>query len=686
MSYALAFEPLLPWWLIAAAAAIALIVTGLGVIQRARGAWLRLAATALLIVALINPVAVQTERERIPDVAVVVTDTSESQSIGERSAQAAMALAALKERLAGDAALDVRYVESGHATSDGTALIDIVKRTLADTPPDRVAGVILLTDGQVHDAELARELPSAPVHTLLTGQKDEKDRRLVLLEGPRFALVDKPMELAVRVEDQGAGEEAVGRAAEIIIRIDGEEAARLNARVGQDERIQVTLPHAGENVIEIEAAEGPDELTLFNNRAVVVTNGVRDRLRVLLVSGEPHAGERTWRNLLKADPSVDLVHFTILRPPEKQDGTPIEELSLIAFPTRELFEEKINEFDLIVLDRYQRLGVLPPEYYENIARYVQNGGALLVATGPDYASPFSIYESALGDIMPAAPTGTVTERQYRPRITVSGQRHPVTAGLSGANRGTDDPTWGSWFRIADAYPIQGETVMEGPDKKPLLLLNRVEKGRVALLLSDHAWLWARGYQGGGPQAELLRRLAHWLMKEPDLDEEKLSAEIIAGTLKVTRRTMGTTAGPATITHPDGQQSAANLTEAAPGRFEATLPADEIGLYRVQDGDLTAVAASGPLNPREFQDVRATEELMRPVADASGGGMAWIADGTPGVRRVRADRAASGTGWFGLVDRDNYATLSVSRTTLVDPLLAVLLSLGLWLLAWRREGR
>ena len=685
MSYALAFEPLVPMWLVIVATAIASLVAGLGFVQRARGAWLRLAATALLIAALLNPVAVETERERIKDVAVIVTDTSESQSIGERGKQAADALAALKKQLSGDGALDLRVVESGPATADGTQLLDAARRALADTPPDRVAGIVLLTDGEAHDPEAARDLPDAPVHTLLTGKQGEKDRRLVLVEGPRFALVDKPMELAIRVEDQGAGEEARGRIADVVIRIDGAPAAAVKARVGELEKVQVTLPHAGENVIEIEAAAGPDELTLLNNRAVVVTNGVRDRLRVLLVSGEPHAGERTWRNLLKADPSVDLVHFTILRPPEKQDGTPIEELSLIAFPTRELFEEKIGEFDLIIFDRYQRLGVLPPDYYENIARYVENGGALMVASGPDYASPFTIYDSALGDIMPAAPTGGVTEKLFKPRVTDAGQRHPVTAGLTGANTADHEATWGRWMRVADAYPLKGEVVMEGPDKKPLLMLNRVGKGRVALLLSDHAWLWARGYDGGGPQAELLRRLAHWLMKEPDLEEEKLSAEIAGGVLKITRRTMGKEAAAATVTRPDGTTVEIPLTEAEPGRFEGTTNAEAIGLYRVQEGDLTAVAASGALNPREFQDVRATADILAPVAEASGGKISWLQDGVPSTRRVREGRAAGGSGWIGLVDRQNFATLSVSRTTLLDPLIAVILALSLWVAAWRREG-
>ena len=133
---------------------------------------------------------------------------------------------------------------------------------------------------------------------------------------------------------------------------------------------------------------------------MVTIDGVRDKLRVLLVSGEPHAGERTWRNLLKSDANVDLVHFTILRPPEKLDGTPINELSLIAFPVRELFQQRINDFQLIIFDRYARQGIVPPIYLDNIAKYVRNGGAVLVAAGPDYAGPTSIWHTPLDAVLP----------------------------------------------------------------------------------------------------------------------------------------------------------------------------------------------------------------------------------------------------------------------------------------------
>src|SRR6516165_4368818 len=142
--------------------------------------------------------------------------------------------------------------------------------------------------------------------------------------------------------------------------------------------------------------------------------GVRENLRVLLVSGEPHAGERVWRNLLKSDAAVDLVHFTILRPPQKQDGTPIHQLSLIAF------------------DRYQHRDILQLLYYENIARYVEQGGALLVADGDDFAGQMSLSRTPLSVVLPATPTGRVLERPFKAKLSVDGAKHPVTRGLPGS--------------------------------------------------------------------------------------------------------------------------------------------------------------------------------------------------------------------------------------------------------------
>ena len=304
------------------------------------------------------------------------------------------------------------------------------------------------------------------------------------------------------------------------------------------------IPHAGPNIVEIEASPIEGELTQVNNRAVVSIDGVRDKLRVLLVSGEPHAGERTWRNLLKSDASVDLVHFTILRPPEKQDGTPINELSLIAFPTRELFQQKIEEFQLIIFDRYARQGVLPIIYFDNIAQICARWRRGADRRRPRLREP----DQHLAHAARRNPARGAERRDdrtpFHARLTEPGKRHPVTRGLEGSD--TDPPHWSHWFRLVDTKRSTGTTVMEGPDGKPLLVLSREGEGRVALLLSDHIWLWARGYEGGGPHLDLLRRLSHWLMKQPDLEEEALRLIVRGRDITVQRQTMADTVNQVTL--------------------------------------------------------------------------------------------------------------------------------------------
>ncbi|HBV55497.1 MAG TPA: hypothetical protein DEF12_10760, partial [Rhodobacteraceae bacterium] len=363
--------------------------------------------------------------------------------------------------------------------------------------------------------------------------------------------------------------------------------------LGRTVELPLTLPHGGRNVIRFAVPASPGEVTDRNNAAVIQINGVRDRLRVLLVSGEPHPGGRTWRNLLKSDSSVDLVHFTILRPPEKQDGVPVDELSLIAFPTRELFLEKIDDFDLIIFDRYRRRGILPNIYLENVRDYVKRGGTVLVAAGKEFASAESLFRSPLGEVMPARPTARVVEEAYRPAITDLGQRHPVTAGLAPLTAEGGEGDWGRWLRQIELVAQSGSVVMSGADGRPLLVLDRVEEGRVALLASDQAWLWDRGFEGGGPQLELLRRLAHWMLKEPDLEEEALWAEPVGQTMRIIRRSVAGDVGTVRVETPTGETVEVPLTEVRPGQYEAEWTGPDIGLYRLTEGTQMAVVGLGP---------------------------------------------------------------------------------------------
>lgn len=689
MNLEVIFAPQLPLWLIISLGVLAAGFFGLSLLARAPGLIWRMAALGAVLLALANPAVLREERAPLDDVAVVVIDESNSQSIGQRTAQTKTALETIKTKLSGLPGLQVRYVKAGDASArtetGGTALFRPLAEALADVPPDRVAGAILITDGQVHDApaEPKGSLPY-PVHAVLTGAPGERDRKLTILQAPRYGIVGETLNFVVRVDDFGAPTQ--GADAELEVRVNGEVAARVTGKTGQETTIPLILAHGGENIIEIAAAPGPAELTPLNNRAAVVTNGVRDQLKVLLISGAPHAGERTWRNLLKADPGVNLVHFTILRPASKDDGTPTNELSLIRFPTDELFERKLDEFNLIIFDRYQHSGLIPMQYYANIARYVEAGGALLVASGPELAEPVSLYRTPISSLLPAEPSSRVIEGGFKPRLTTAGFKHPVTAGLLGANTPTADPTWGRWFRVIRSTVIKGQTVMSGPEDSPLLVLDRAEKGRVALMLSDQAWLWTRGFEGGGPQAELLRRLAHWLMKEPDLEEERLTAEVRGDRLTVTRRTMGDQPDDVALTTPSGQPQKLTLTRTQEGVYSGTVRAGEMGLYRLKSGDLSTVAAAGPLNPKEFSDVRATRDVLTPVADATTGGVAWAISGIPDIRRVPAGRDMAGRGWFGLRENENYAVKSVSQTPLFHPALALIVLVGSLFMAWRAEGR
>jgi uncharacterized membrane protein len=489
--------------------------------------------------------------------------------------------------------------------------------------------------------------------------------------------------MRLRIDDLGGSSET---SAVLNIRIDGKSFGNRLVPVGKETDIRVPVTHEGENLIELSAGQGPAELTMQNNHAVVTVSGVRDRLRVLLVSGEPHAGERVWRNLLKADPSVDLIHFTILRPPDKQDTTPINELSLIAFPYRELFLEKLGSFDLVVFDRYRERGILPLAYFQNIASYVQDGGALLISSGPEFAGPESVYRTPLSQVLPAQPTGQVVTGGFRPQVTQDGMAHPVTRELPGRNQDGSAATWGRWFRVIASNRVAGQTVMASASGQPLLVLDQVGKGRVAGLMSDQTWLWARGFEGGGPQAELLRRLAHWLMKEPELEAENLSIDIVGGDVRITRRTMAAKTPPVNVTLPSGRQVALPLTKAEPGIWRATAKAGELGLYRATDGILSAVTAAGPLNPKEVADMRASADVLQPVADASGGSTHWLEDGVPEVRRVDSGDTASGSNWIGLHNNGAYRVTALEQQKLLPQWLALLLIVGALLLAWRLEGR
>ncbi|MBL4876249.1 MAG: hypothetical protein JKY10_07140 [Cohaesibacteraceae bacterium] len=655
-----------------------------------RNVVLRALVVVALLVALADPRLIFDEQHRLDNIVLVVVDRSASQTLDGRDKQQDIALEQLTANLKQIRHLDVQILETTQGrdflSSAETIAFKPIQDAMRSIPADRVAGIILITDGQIHDipASLVNLGLEVPLHALVTGYQNEKDRQVVIVKAPRFGLLGKDQTIEFRVEETGFPDQDISLTAEI--EVDGK--AFTSLRITQNDTYSITVPvtHSGDNYISISVPVDDTEISPINNTAVFSIEGVRDTLRVLLVSGEPHAGERSWRNMLKSDPSVDLVHFTILRPPDKQDATPIGELSLIAFPARELFSEKIDEFDLIISDRYRRRDVLPLFYFDSIARYVERGGALLLAAGPEYAEKKgSIYQTALSTIVPAVPTGKLLTGLFRPALTKKGQRHPITSALVASA-----PDWGRWLRQVEATVENGDVIMSGLNDAPLLAVSHVGKGRVATLLSDHSWLWQRGFDGGGPQNELFRRLAHWLMQEPDLEEEAIQTKLESGQLVITRQTLNDRIDDIELTAPDGSRKNLKPELVSPGKHQASTPVNTIGLFRISSGSLNHLVHIGPQNTPEFSDLASTTLKLADLAGLSGGSVRRLQESksTPiRLPRIIAKQSGlnfSGKDWIGLKTPVITASSGSRAWHIFNNGFGLALLLGLLCFTWLRE--
>ena len=701
------FAPTLPLWAIGALVLLGLLALIPAFRARTPGRFWRLLMLLLLAGWLSGPQLVRQQWRARPDIALLVVDHSGSETIRGRLALIDAARAGLTREAHAIPNLELRTITVPEQGSQGTQLFAAIDTALGDIPPDQLAGVVALSDGEIADPP-AKPPFTAPFHLVLPARGEETDRRLRLIEAPRYGVVGSSVTLRYIVEDLGPG--PAGGTAQVSIQRDGSAVSRATVPVGQAQTVTVPVQREGPSVIVLNASGLPGEVSPINNQQIVTINGVRDRLRVLLISGQPDPGERSWRRLLKSDPAVDLVHFTILRPPDKDDLTPLDQLALIAFPERELFEQKISDFDLIILDRFQNEGILPAAYLANIADYVRNGGALLLEAGPEFASAESLAHTELGTVLPAQPTvggdpedaamgfpspfdqqapdgAGISVGAFRPSVTDLGLRDPVTADLPGTD-GAQAPGWGRWYRLIDAMNVRGQVLMQGGAGRPLLILDHVGQGRVGLLLSDQIWLWARAHDGGGPQAELLRRVAHWLMKEPALDENRLTAAMSNGNLDIDRRQLLPGPPPMmTVTDPDGHVRQWPMTAVGPGHATLAVTAAEPGLWRVSDGMRTAYAASDMADPPEWADLRATATKAGGLIAATEGSAHWLlSGGVPSLHLVAAGEVSGGNDWIGLRRNDAHVTTGIALTPLLPGWAALPLLLCILLIAWRREGR
>ena len=690
-SLAIHFSPLIPaFWLMALGVIGAIIVAVKCLLFKRLYIW-RILTLALFVLILAGPSLYEEDRESVPSVGVLIVDDSASSDFGERRARIEAARKHIENSVArlGEQVLDLRIITApdNGALASKTALYNALETAFSDVPLSRRAGAVFLSDGQIHDVPNIEQFENVfgPVHILLSGKHSERDRRIEIIHAPSFGIVGQEIDVRFKIHDHGYERSDQPRFADVVLRLGDGSEIRESVRVGQEHALSLPVEHAGQNVFELQVAQLKDELTYRNNIAAIDFRGVRDRLRVLLVSGKPYAGGRTWRDLLKADPSVDLVHFTILREPDKIDATPQREMSLIAFPFRELFEIKLYEFDLIIFDRYRVNRILPDQYFQNIARYVEDGGAFFEVSGPAYAGENSIYYTALDRILPAQPSGQVLNTQYTPKISERGAAHPVT-------RQFDDKAWGPWMRQIDLRDVRGDILMEGLDNRPLLALNRVGEGRVAQLASDHAWLWARGVGDGdikgGPHTELLRRIVHWLMKEPELDENAFDITVDGRRIFIQRAAFDRAQDNITITDPNGVVHTLSLSANSKNSLlEGVYNADDIGVYRIKSADgQNAVAVIGEINPPEFRDVLSTPEKLTPITAASNGGAVWLSDiAKPDIRFKRASPFA-GRSWIAFEDKNAYTVTGAKERALLPLWASLVLLLGYIVTTWFFEGR
>lgn len=674
-------DPLIDGQLLLVAGAVVIILSALMLWQNGWRAVWRVAAAIVLFAVLANPAIVTEKREHTPDVALVIVDRSPSQMLAGRPAMTDAALGWIRQQLERRPGIELRVRETQGSTTTPvteTALFDTYESGFADVPANRRAGTIILSDGRITDIPASVGKGHEPVHLLMTGKKDDHDLQIRLLKAPTYGLTGQTLQLTFRIDNPGG---PYGQNIDVTLRSPDGTTRTSTIAANMKQTWEIPVPYPGQNVYEMTIPEDKGELTTLNNRAVFSVTGVRDRLKVLLVSGEPHAGGRTWRDLFKADSGVDLVHFTILRSPLERDVVPQRELSLIAFPIRELFEIKLKEFDLIVLDRFHLNKLLPDLYFQNIRNYVEEGGALLEVSGPTFGTDESLYNTALGTIFPTKPNGLVIEGPFKPLVTAIGKIHPVTQTIA------SNPVWGAWLQFVPVSVIQGDVLMTATGGNPLLIVNRVGKGRIAQLASDQIWLWSRGYDGGGPTEELLRRIVHWLMKEPELEEDALDARADGQTLTVRRRQLKEEVEPVTMTKPDGSIEKIKLAPREDGWLSANITATDQGIYEFSSGTHRRMVSYGDTNSPELRDLIASAEPMTALIKQTKGASIRLEDTPqPEIRLREPDRDYGGRSWLGLRQNNSTVVTGTEQNPVLPPALGLLAAFLMIVLGWWAEGR
>ncbi len=647
--------------------------------------FLRVCIFLIFLLLITNPMINSMKKKYYNDILIVLYDKTQSVVETKKTRQ----LLEVKEKIENNikkleklevVEIEVDNLNNLNNEKIDTKIITKLQKTFEKFEKNRVAGVIIVTDGVIHDLEkIESDFEDIPMHFFLLGKKNERDRSIITESIPEYALVGKPINFIFKIID-GKFEEDI----EATFILDGVEVFSETFAPNINHQINLPISHAGENLLEIKISNHPDEITFANNYKVFKINGIHEKLRVMLISGEPNMGLRNWRNILNSDPSIELLHFTILRPPSKRDLTPVRELALIPFPSQELFSADISKFSLIILDQYTLQGILPKKYLDNIVDYVINGGAILNISGQEYLGDRSLSNSPLANILPAKPESFST-KSFIPTLTNLGKRHPITNTLENSYK---NKKWGKWFSFIKTNQASGQTLMTA-NSHPLLIINEVSDGRIAQILSDQGWVWKKDRENKGPLLKLLRNIIHWLLKTPEFQENYLevfkNGDLI--TLNLNSLYQGNTK--AIITNPMGKEISVLMKDNKNGSLIGTFESNEYGKFSLNVNDIKKDFFLGVSNSIELERVRSSDFLIDSFFKKNKNyiySTTWLGSDIPTILKVYSKNNIAGKNWVGLLEKkvkknDIFVKKEFINWLLVMPLLLLLL-----FMCWFRENK
>ncbi|HEY5998298.1 MAG TPA: glutamine amidotransferase, partial [bacterium] len=430
-----------------------------------------------------------------------------------------------------------------------------------------------------------------------------RDVEIAAAEPPAVAFAGSPAVIAVTVRSSGYA----GREVPLLLKRGEQVLVSRTLRLPPDgtelrESLEWTPPAPGAHALTLQVPLLDGEQIAENNRADLSFDAVRDRIRVLVVSGTPSWSYRFLRGALKGDPSLDVVSFIILRSASDAVDVPQQDLSLIPFPTQKIFMEELPNFDLLIFDNFASQPYLPSAYLEKVEEFVRGGGGFWMLGGPLSYQGGRYQLTPLAPLLPVslpdapAAGGGFRDVTVRPRLTAAGRAHPFFQGLV-AQGGEPPPLQGynvSGPAVRGAV-VLAEVPVEGGPAQPLVVIGRHGKGRVLSVLTDSLWDWAfeeagRG-RGSRPYLAFVRQAVRWSIGDPQLEPARVEPErarVAPGEkVRARIRVLGEDFLPAaspdlsvTLKGPRGETRALAPTAEAPGVFVVEAPAPGEGTWEI----------------------------------------------------------------------------------------------------------